>query len=84
MKASAPSLSDEEVRRLLELTREADSVELKLTVPEEEGYAIQTALTSTRSTPRFARSSSSIPPTWTSTPLASSPGPRVQDRATTQ
>jgi hypothetical protein len=37
-------LSDEDERAFLELTRQADSVELKLTVPEAEGFSTQKAL----------------------------------------
>ena len=44
MSAVAPTLSDAQLREMLELTREADSVELKLTVPEEQGYSTQAAL----------------------------------------
>jgi hypothetical protein len=40
----APTLSDEQLRGLLELTADADSVELKLTVPESDQYAVAAAL----------------------------------------
>jgi hypothetical protein len=39
-----PRLSDEELAQFLALTREADSVELKLTVPEEDRYSTAAAL----------------------------------------
>jgi hypothetical protein len=44
MAPKSQALSDEDVRKVLELIREADSVELKLTVPAEEGFSTQTAL----------------------------------------
>lgn len=44
MSPETQPLTDEQVRDLLALAREADSVELKLTVPEEEGFATQKAL----------------------------------------
>jgi hypothetical protein len=40
----APQLDDEQARELLALTRDADSVELKLTVAEEHRYATLAAL----------------------------------------
>ena len=40
----APQLSDQDLREVLALAREADSVELKLTIPEEERYSTQAAL----------------------------------------
>ena len=40
----APRLGDAEVREVLELTRHVDSVELKLTVPEEHRYSTLEAL----------------------------------------
>jgi hypothetical protein len=40
----APRLDDDQVRELLALTRDADSVELKLTVSEEHRYSTLTAL----------------------------------------
>jgi hypothetical protein len=42
--SAAPGLSDEQLPELLELMREADSVELKLTVPESAQYTAATAL----------------------------------------
>jgi hypothetical protein len=42
--AAAPTLSDDQLQEMLDLTREADSVELKLTVPEEQRYSTVTAL----------------------------------------
>jgi hypothetical protein len=42
--AVAPSLSEEQLGELLALTRDADSVELKLTVPESDHYSVAAAL----------------------------------------
>jgi CYTH domain len=42
--SAPPGLSDEQLPELLELMREADSVELKLTVPESAQYTAATAL----------------------------------------
>jgi hypothetical protein len=42
--AAAPRLDDDQVRELLDLTRGADSVELKLTVAEEHRYSTLEAL----------------------------------------
>jgi hypothetical protein len=42
--AVAPSLSEEQLGDLLALTRDADSVELKLTVPESDHYSVAAAL----------------------------------------
>jgi hypothetical protein len=42
--SSTPRLSDEQLPELLELMRQADSVELKLTVPESEQYTAVAAL----------------------------------------
>jgi hypothetical protein len=42
--AVAPSLSEEQLGELLALTRAADSVELKLTVPESDHYSVAAAL----------------------------------------
>jgi hypothetical protein len=42
--AAAPSLSEEQLGELLALTRDADSVELKLTVPESDQYPAAAAL----------------------------------------
>src|SRR5919112_2576511 len=42
--AVAPSLSQEQLGDLLALTRDADSVELKLTVPESDHYSVAAAL----------------------------------------
>jgi hypothetical protein len=44
MSPETERLSDAELGRMLKLIREADSVELKLTVPAEEGFATQEAL----------------------------------------
>jgi len=41
---AAPSLDDEELQELLALTRDADSVELKLTVPDEDRFSTVSAL----------------------------------------
>ena len=57
----APRLSDEQVSEMLALTKDADSVELKLTV-EADGRLFAPS-TSTRSMRRSARRSSSTPPT---------------------
>jgi hypothetical protein len=40
----APQLDDQQIREVLALTRDADSVELKLTVPEEHGHSAVAAL----------------------------------------
>ena len=37
--AATPALSDEELRELLELTKQSESVELKLTVPESNQHS---------------------------------------------
>jgi hypothetical protein len=42
--ASRPALSDEQLAELLDLIGDADSVELKLTVPESEHFAVAAAL----------------------------------------
>jgi hypothetical protein len=42
--ASRPALSDEQLAELLELIGDADSVELKLTVPESEHFAVAASL----------------------------------------
>src|SRR5688572_15772328 len=42
--AAAPTLSDEQLGEVLRLTAAADSVELKLTVPESDQYAAAAAL----------------------------------------
>ena len=42
--AAAPRLDDKQLGELLTLTRDADSVELKLTVSEEHRYSTLTAL----------------------------------------
>ena len=42
--ASRPALSDAELVEMLALVREADSVELKLTIPEADQRAVVTAL----------------------------------------
>ena len=43
-KDEAPRLSDDQLREVLELSRGADSFELKLTVPEEDRFATLTSL----------------------------------------
>ena len=43
-RSQAPQLDDEQLREILELSREADTFELKLTIPEEERYQTLTAL----------------------------------------
>ena len=63
-------LSDAELGQLLALTTDADSVELKLTVPDSERRSTVTALGMDPSTPRFARSTSSTPPISPSTSMA--------------
>src|SRR5688572_2635379 len=42
--ATAPTLTDEQLGEVLRLTADADSVELKLTVPESDQYAAAAAL----------------------------------------
>jgi hypothetical protein len=44
MSAGAPNLTDEQVREVLGLIDQADSVELKLTVPDEDQYSTVVAL----------------------------------------
>ena len=56
---STPRLVSDELRELLRLAREADSIELKLTVPEQEYRSTAAALGSIRWRRRSARSSSS-------------------------
>jgi len=42
--AVAPTLSNDQLRELLSLVKDADSVELKLTVPESQQHSTVTAL----------------------------------------
>ena len=63
----AARLTDAQVGEVLALARDADSVELKMTVPDSYRRQAAASLGSTRSTPRSGRCTSSTPPTWLST-----------------
>src|SRR5687767_2942286 len=43
-RTQAPHLDDEQLREILELSREADTFELKLTIPDEHRYQTLAAL----------------------------------------
>ena len=60
---TSPRLNDDQLAEMLELLRESDSVELKLTVPERTSARRSPRSASTRSRRRSARSSSSTRPT---------------------
>lgn len=57
-----PPLISHDLEELIGLVRDADSVELKLTVPDEDRLSTTATLGSTRSPPAFARSGSSTRP----------------------
>jgi len=61
--AKATALSGEKLQRLMELIAGADTVELKLTIPETTRAASSARSASIRSTHRSGRSSSSTRPT---------------------
>jgi hypothetical protein len=65
-------MSDDDLERLLAVARGADSVELKLTVPDEHHRSTAVALGMTRWTHRCARCTSSTRRTWRSTATGSS------------
>ena len=68
-------LTDAQVGEVLALARDADSVELKMTVPETPtGGRRPRRSGSTRSKRRSGRCTSSTPPTWLSTGSVWSPG----------
>ena len=61
--ATAPHLSDQQLVELLAVGGDADSVELKLTGPESDHYAVAAALGSIPWRPSSVRSTSSTRPT---------------------
>ena len=77
------ALINEDLLELRELVRGADSIELKLTLPEHSTVRRRPPSASTRSTRRSARCSSSTPLTSPSTGPASSPGPGASRAAST-
>ena len=62
--AAAPTLSDQQLAEFLELTRAADSVELKLTVPLSDRSRAGAALGVDPLDARFGRPTSLTRPTW--------------------
>jgi hypothetical protein len=76
-------LSDADLQQLLELTKGADSVELKLTVPDSERRSTVASLGMDPRTLRSARCSSSTPRTCASTRAAWSCGPAGSRAAAT-
>ena len=59
---SSPHLSDEQLRDVLQLVQGADSVELKLTVPESQQRSMRLPSSWIHSTRRSDRSTSSTRP----------------------
>ena len=77
-------LTDAQVGEVLALVKGADSVELKLTVPDSGAPGGRRRWASTRSTRRSGRCTSSIPPTWRWTATGRVRARRVQAGTTTR